>query len=70
MLAFFSSLPALVMSRTVPSEHDAANTSDVCWRELGNQLTDVTYASNPATYNDVCHRRKTYDETITVPHYK
>lgn len=37
------------MSRTLPSEHAAANTSDACLPELENQLTDVTNASNPAT---------------------
>ncbi len=46
LLTFFSSLPALVISRIVPSEHAAAKTSlDACRllpEEFGNQLTDVT----------------------------
>lgn len=41
------------MSRTVPSEHAAAKMSDVCLPALGNQLTDVTYASSPATWTKV-----------------
>lgn len=37
------------MSRRVPSEHEVANMSEACLPELGNQLTDVTYASKLAT---------------------